>query len=101
MLYSAGQSNQSRCDTAVYQLFIRKLPVCRACRMQNTGANIRNMDFQRNHLQMIDESSCALSSSLDGEGNNATASLRQIFLCQGVIFILLETRIVYKFHRVL
>ena len=43
MLYSAGQSNQSRCDTAVYQLFIRKLPVCRACRMQNTGANIRNM----------------------------------------------------------
>ena len=56
------------------------------------------MNLQRNHLQAVDKLGSACTAALDRERNDTGGAFRQIFLCQRMILVRRQIRIVDKFY---
>ena len=56
------------------------------------------MNHQRSQLQAVDKAHSRLPAACQREGDDAAASVRQILLCQLMIWILCQRRVVDRFH---
>ena len=92
------QTDHAGMDAGSHQLLIGQLTVGRACRVQHQGADIGNMNHQRSQLQAVDKAHSRLPAACQREGDDAAASVRQILLCQLMIWILCQRRVVDRFH---
>ena len=87
------QADHARVDARGDQLLIGELPVRLRCRMQHTGADIRNMHHVLGELQRIHPVHRGLAPALDDERDHAAAAVRQIGLCALMIGVALQPRI--------
>ena len=98
MLQTNRQTHKTRRDAAGNQLLITELAMSCRCRMQDAAVNVCDMNLQRNHLQAVDKLGGACTAAFNRERNDTGGALRQIFLCQRMILVRRQIRIVDKFY---
>ena len=91
--------HHARCDTSLVQLGIRKLAVGGAGRMQHTTADVGHMHLQGDELERVDETGTGLPPPLEREGNNAAATIGQIFVGQSLVGVAGQTRVIDRLYR--
>ena len=91
----------ARRNSRCHKLFVRKLPVRFARRMQHACFYRCNMDYIRGHREAVHKLYGSIPSSLKRKGHDSAGALRQVFLRQIVIFVAFEPRIVHRLHSIL
>lgn len=74
-----GETDHAGGNARIDKLFVAQLAMGGAGWMQNAGADIRDMHKQGDHFQTVDEPGSGFASPLEGKGDDAAASLGQIF----------------------
>ena len=87
MFNSHRQSDHSRRNTGLPQLFIIHLTVSVACRMKNHSLGGSNMSTDIGKFQAVHETACCLASAFQLEGDHTAGAVWQIFFCKGMVFV--------------
>ena len=92
ILGTNGKTDGIRFDSLIQKFFFCTLAVCGGRRVDDQRFHICYVSEQREQLQVIDEVFCFLCISLDFEGEDRTASVREIFLIKSLLLRVLGYR---------
>ena len=95
MLCTDRQANGSRCNALICQFLCVQLRVGCGSRMYNQRFYVGNVCQQREDFQMVDEAVCFFLTALDLEGEDGTATVREVLLVESVVRMLRQGGVVY------
>lgn len=90
-----GEAYQVRSDACLLQLLVAQLTVRVAGRVEHTGARVRHVRHDADHLQAVHEVDGILACAFQSEGYDAARAVGEVFLRQFVVLVALQSAIVY------
>ena len=87
---AAAQAHQVNANACFDELFLGKLTVRGACRVQGAAASVGHVRGDGHHLQMVEERGHLFASARHAEGDDAASAVRHVLFGQRMVLVFLK-----------